>query len=284
MISIRSALTKNLVVQSGRGGVCSAHQRAAAAFMQAISTNHTNNVPSSSSTSTTITVRYQTSPAYRRYLQKQGRVTKPTILESEHGIQTPSLEVARSLPNGFSEMKNESLVVIAEMGNHGARCEVLKRHIMAIDTVDYEEANKTLKEIETKNKENIVWAVLPYQVGVAVAMITGIGATPMVFNFDVAMWFNQHYVTMEIPPPSDLDTSLETGAWTWNWMEPALGTASFTLLCFQFSRSQIKKIGMKPYTERLMEARARSLIEAFPNYDRSILYNFVETEKMIQKY
>lgn len=77
---------------------------------------------------------------------------------------------------------------------------------------------------------------------------------------------------------------LETGAWTWNWMEPALGTASFTLLCFQFSRSQIKKIGMKPYTERLMEARARSLIEAFPNYDRSILYNFVETEKMIQKY
>lgn len=36
------------------------------------------------------------------------------------------------------------------------------------------------------------------------------------------------------------------------------------------NRSQIKKIGMKPYTERLMEARARSLIEAFPNYDSKL--------------
>jgi len=64
-------------------------------------------------------------------------------------------------------------------------------------------------------------------------------------------------------------------------MEPALGTASFTLLCFQFSRAQIEKIGMKPYTERLKEARARSLIEAFPTYDRSILRNFVNTKDMI---
>lgn len=205
MISIRSALlSKNLVARGGRGGVFgNSHQQVAAVFT----------VPSSSSSSTTITtisVRYQTSPAYRRYLQKQGRERKSTVRASDHGIQTPSLEVAKSFPNIFSEMKNESLLVIAEMGNHGARCEVLKRHIMTTDSVDYEKANKTLKEIETKSQENKFWAVLPYQVGIATAMITGIGAIPMVFNIDLAMWFNHHYVTMEIPPPSDLDTWLGT--------------------------------------------------------------------------
>jgi len=276
MISIRSALlSKNLVARGGSGGVfCDAHQQAAAVFI----------VPSSSLSSTTLTtisVRYQTSPAYRRYLQKQGRERKSMILASDHGVQNPSLAVARSFPTVFSEMKNEPLLVIAEMGNHGARCEVLKRHIMATDSVDYEEANKTLKEIESKSQENKFWLVLPYQVGVATAMITGIGAIPMVFNIDLALWFNHHCVTMEIPQPSDLDTWLETGAWTWNWMEPVLGTASFTLLCFQFSRSQIKRIGMKPYTARMKEARARSLIEAFPTYDRSILRNFVYTKDMI---
>jgi len=276
MISIRSALlSKNLVARGGSGGVfCNAHQQAAAVFI----------VPSSSLSSTTLTtisVRYQTSPAYRRYLQKQGRERKSMILASDHGVQNPSLAVARSFPIVFSEMKNETLLVIAEMGNHGARCEVLKRHIMATDSVDYEEANKTLKEIESKSQENKFWLVLPYQVGVATAMITGIGAIPMVFNIDLALWFNHHCVTMEIPQPSDLDTWLETGAWTWNWMEPVLGTASFTLLCFQFSRAQIKRIGMKPYTARMKEARARSLIEAFPTYDRSILRNFVYTKDMI---
>jgi len=281
MISFRSALTKNFVIRYERGGFCSAHQQAAAAFMQATSTNNNINVPTSLSTSTTISVRYLTSPAYRRYLQKQRLEPKPTIPAHEPGIQTPSLDVARCFPNGFSEMDNEPLIVIAEIGNHKARCEVLKRHIMAIDNVDYGEAGKTLKEIGMKNRENISWALLPYQVGIATAMIAGIGAIPMVFDVDLALWFNHHYVTMEIPPPSDLDTHLETGAWTWNWMEPALGTASFTLLCFQFSRAQIKNIGMKPYTERLKEMRLKKLIQAFPRYDGDLLHNFVDTDRMI---
>lgn len=229
MISIRSTLTRNLVGGRGREAV-------AAAFAQVAASNNNINVPSSSSsnydTPTSSVVRYQTSPAYRRYLQKQNGL----INAHEHGVQTPSLGVARAMPNGFSEMENGPLIVIAEMGNHKARCEVLRRHIMMIDNVDYDDATTTLNEIEKKNRKNIIWAVLPYQIGIATALITGIGAIPMVFSVDIALWFNHHFVTMEIPGESDLDTALETGAWTWNWMEPVLGTASFTLLCLQFSR------------------------------------------------
>ena len=162
-------------------------------------------------------VRHSTSPAYKRYLQKQkqqrsklplGAYIKPTIPAHEKGIQVPSLSVAKAMPCGFSEMENEPLVVIAEMGNHNARKEVLKRHIMMVDTVDYEEACKTLKKIQEKNRENILLAVLPYKLGIATALVAGIGAIPMVFSQDVAMWFNEAFVTMEIPPPSDLDTRL----------------------------------------------------------------------------
>ena len=77
-----------------------------------------------------------------------------------------------------------------------------------VDNVDYEEASKTLLKIQQKNRENIIFAVLPYQVGIVTALVAGIGAIPMVFNVDIAMWFNHHFVTMEIPQPSDLDTSL----------------------------------------------------------------------------
>lgn len=273
MISIRSALTKNLVVRGGCG------REAAAAFAQANNIN----VPSSSSNYNTPTfsvVRYQTSPAYKRYLQKQNGL----INAHEHGIQTPSLGVAKTMPNGFSEMENSPLLVIAALGDHNARVEVLKRHIMMIDNVEYEEANTTLLEIEKKNRKNIIWAVLPYQIGIATALTAGIGALPMVFSVDIALWFNHHFVTMEIPGASDLDTALETGAWTWNWMEPVLGTASFTLLCFQFSRAQITNLGLKPYTEKLKEARAKAVIKSFPRYDATILRDFVHSDTLIKKY
>ena len=31
----------------------------------------------------------------------------------------------------------------------------------------------------------------------------------------------------------------EVGTWTWTWMEPMIGTASFALLCAQFARAQV---------------------------------------------
>jgi hypothetical protein len=208
------------------------------------------------------------------------RGTKPSLRASLEGIQTPSLAIAQDMGKVYSEMENEPLVVIAEMRNHGARIEVLRRHVMAVDKVTYEKAGETLKKIMAKNREKLFYVAAPYKIGMAGAIIVGIGAFPMVFSVNTAMWFNELYVTMEIPPPSDLDTSLETGAWSWNWMEPILGTASFSLLCFQYIRQQLLNLGMKPYTQKLIEIRAKSLCKAFPDYQEHIIYNFVESDPM----
>mmetsp|Transcript_8966 Transcript_8966/g.16118 ORF Transcript_8966/g.16118 Transcript_8966/m.16118 type:complete len:113 (-) Transcript_8966:129-467(-) len=104
----------------------------------------------------------------------------------------------------------------------------------------------------------------------------------MVFDVDTAMWFNRKFVTMDIPEPSELDTWLEVGAWTWNWMEPVLGTASFVLLCLQFSRAQIQNLGLKPFTKYLKEMRARNLAKAFPQYNEHFLIEFGETDPMFE--
>ncbi|KAG7344125.1 hypothetical protein IV203_022133 [Nitzschia inconspicua] len=246
-------------------------------------------------------IRHHTAPAYRRFLKKKGindgiyfkgkgsgpgpvtaiRVgSSPRIPAEKPGIQVPSLAVAEALPNGWSEMDNEPLLAVAEMGNHGARIELLKRHIMAVDKVGYEIAEMTFEKIAAKSSEGVFLQMIPYQIGIAFSLMAAMAAWPMVFDEATSLWFNHHFVTMEIPEPSDLDTWLEVGAWTWNWNEPFIGTASFSLLCLQFSRAQIKNLGMKPFTAMLKERRAKALSAAFPQYSEHYLHEFVETQPL----
>ena len=73
-------------------------------------------------------------------------------------------------------------------------------------------------------------------------------------------------VTTEIPPDEDLETWLEVGAWSWNWMEPWTGTISFQLLALQFMRLQMLNVGYRPYTGWVIGARQRRLTQMYPEY------------------
>jgi hypothetical protein len=81
-------------------------------------------------------------------------------------------------------------------------------------------------------------------------------------------------VTAEVAEPEDLETWLEVGAWTWNWMEPPLGQISFFLLTLQFARNQMLNLGAKPYTHWLQQYRARRLEKVYPQYNAKILSDF----------
>ncbi|CAN0431321.1 unnamed protein product, partial [Ectocarpus fasciculatus] len=78
----------------------------------------------------------------------------------------------------------------------------------------------------------------------------------------------------DVPEDADLETVLEVGSWSWNWMEPPLGQISFFLLCMQFVRAQMQNINYKPYGAWLRDRRARKLVERYPQYDRLILEDF----------
>lgn len=62
--------------------------------------------------------------------------------------------------------------------------------------------------------------------------------------------------------------------------EPPLGTISFSLLAFQFSRAQLQNLGLKPYTEKVKRWRGERLAEAFPQYDASVIIAYSESSSL----
>jgi hypothetical protein len=170
--------------------------------------------------------------------------------------------------------------MLGEMGNPEAHEEILTRHVMNIDSVSYEMASEKVEEIAAKNKKGAFLLALPYQIGIAASLTAGLASIPLVFHLPTAEWFNLYYVTTDVPETKDLETALEVGAWTWNWMEPALGQVSFLLLCLQFSRAQIGNLGVKPYTGKVKEWRANRLAEAYPQYDERVIKNFSNSSRI----
>lgn len=61
---------------------------------------------------------------------------------------------------------------------------------------------------------------LPYKIGILSAVLAGVVSLPMCFELNTVMYFNEHFVTADIPEAKDLETPLEVGSWAWNWMEP----------------------------------------------------------------
>jgi len=119
---------------------------------------------------------------------------------------------------------------------------------------------------------------LPNKTGVTLAVIAGFASFPLVFDYRTVIWFNEQYVTADVPEPKDLETWLEVGIWSWNWMEPVMGQLSFLLLCLGFARSQFSTLGIKPYSYVIRRIRAEELVKKFPQYDAKIVSDYSETQ------
>eukprot|EP00615_Pteridomonas_danica_P007067 CAMPEP_0114340604 /NCGR_PEP_ID=MMETSP0101-20121206/8480_1 /TAXON_ID=38822 ORGANISM="Pteridomonas danica, Strain PT" /NCGR_SAMPLE_ID=MMETSP0101 /ASSEMBLY_ACC=CAM_ASM_000211 /LENGTH=229 /DNA_ID=CAMNT_0001473907 /DNA_START=23 /DNA_END=712 /DNA_ORIENTATION=- len=173
-----------------------------------------------------------------------------------------------------TQFDNDTLTVLALEGNEDAVQERLIREIMAKDEVEWDDASKKFGEIEQAHRNGLAMAKLPYKVGIVCAVTAAFASFPLCFDLPTALWFNEHYVTTDVADPEDLETWLEVGTWTWNWMEPPLGQLSFFLLCLQYTRSQMERIGKKPFTTWLIKRRATALSAQYPQYHRTIVEDF----------
>lgn len=204
------------------------------------------------------------------------------FLQTDVVHQKPSVDIAKMMPVGMSEMDNETLVTIAALGNHEARCEVLIRHIMSVDNIEYDEASETFVDIAQANRNSVNFAVYPYFFAMGLSMFAAVASLPMVFDLNTALLFNKDFVTTDVPEPRDLETMLEVGSWTWNWMEPPLGALSFSLLCLQYARSHLKNLGLHPYTTRLISRRADTLAAAYSQYDPIVIRQYSKSDPLVQ--
>ena len=182
-----------------------------------------------------------------------------------------SIENAKKMPKRYSEYSNEILLTMAVLGDQDAREERMIREIMSVDLVTWEEAGKTFLKMIAVNRQGLFISTLPYKTGIAVALVAGFASIPMIFELNTVMWFNEFYVTSDVPEAKDLETPLEVGSWAWNWMEPPLGQISFFLLCMQYARAQLENLGAKPYTALFKHRRAERVIKAFPKYNARII-------------
>ena len=115
------------------------------------------------------------------------------------------------------DMSDQSLITLGAIEDHSAREEILKRHIMDVDNVSYDQACQTFNIIAQHNIKGYNLVTLPYKIGIVTASIGGIAAIPMVFHLPTVEWFNDLAVTTDIPELRDLETPLEVSIWSWNW-------------------------------------------------------------------
>lgn len=124
----------------------------------------------------------------------------------------PTLAYAKKLPKTFASMTNDQVLHFAELGIPEACRECIVRNVMDVDQVEYDEAMKVFEEIAKTNREGMLTASLPFYLGFGVSFGGGLVSIPLVFNLKLVDWFNENYVTSELPPPEDLETWLEVGA------------------------------------------------------------------------
>ena len=177
-------------------------------------------------------------------VEEFNKTNHPTLIVSDDNSTNvpddvrvlPTQVVAAAMPISYQEMDNTALTTLGAMGNHVALEEMLKRHIMSTDKVSYEKACKVFLQIEEKNHESEVVMAMPFQIGITACFAATALSIPLVFHLPTVEYFNEHFVTAEHPPLKELETALEVGSWSWNWMEPVMGTATFLLLSLQYMR------------------------------------------------
>lgn len=197
--------------------------------------------------------------------------------KADEHFKVPSTEEACCAVRRFREATNDTIFILAISGHHGACKERLVREIMRVDQCTWEAGRAKMEEVNTANDQSQAMVQLPYILGMSAGVIGSFSSIPMVFHRPTAAWFNDRFVHEALPEDGGLealDTFWKVGNWTWGWMEPYLGTASFVLLGFQFSRSQLQRLNWKPYTEAVVSWRANRLADAFPQYDRQIIRDF----------
>ncbi|KAL3804829.1 hypothetical protein HJC23_006601 [Cyclotella cryptica] len=192
----------------------------------------------------------------------------------------PTLKYATTLRKTWASMSNEQILHFAHLEVPEACRECVIRDIMMVDQIDYDEAKKVFEKIAASNREGMHLYAFPFQAGFAAAFLGGWVSIPLVFDEATMTWFNQHFVTSELPPPEDLETWLEVGAASWGWMEPVLGQISFFLLCMQFARAQLQNLGIRPYFNWQREKRADRLVEMYPRYDPEFLRAYSKCDRL----
>mmetsp|Transcript_17220 Transcript_17220/g.22392 ORF Transcript_17220/g.22392 Transcript_17220/m.22392 type:complete len:269 (-) Transcript_17220:328-1134(-) len=219
-----------------------------------------------------VQTRFHLLPFRRMSLSKEEDVTTNCLIR---GKKYPTIDSVKEMPRELFEFSNEALALAARSPDaHDAHQERLVREIMAVDNIDYGKACIKMKEIFRVNAESSKYLLLPMYAGLWSCGIAAVTCVPLVFDHTIAEAF-ANFVGAEREHELSANASIATvGEWSWDWMEPLIGTASFVILCLQLGRSAALSLALRPYYELVCSFRANSLADKYPQYTRSIVKDF----------
>jgi hypothetical protein len=126
-------------------------------------------------------------------------------------VAKPTIEYCQVMPRTFSAMRHEQILQLCVEGSLEARREALTRNVMAVDGIEYDEAVKVVNQIGRDNQHLFKLEYLPYHTGMGIALTGGFASFPLIFDKNTVLWFNERFVTTEVPPVEDLQVSGDYG-------------------------------------------------------------------------
>ena len=192
----------------------------------------------------------------------------------------PTIAYAKSMPHNFCAMRHEQIVQLSVEGDFGARREALIRNVMAVDSIEHEVADGRVTEMWKFNQRVMRIHNLPYELGLGAAVTGALVSFPLVFDLDTVKWFNDIFVTCNVPETDNLETWWEVSIWSWKWMDPICGEISLFLLLMQFARVQMKNLGIKPFGNVMKGIRSKRLKKKYPQYNSLFIKWFSEGDTL----
>ena len=126
------------------------------------------------------------------------------------------------------------------------------------DNIEYDAARERMKEVFRTNYHASAMYELPPFVGLVVSGVAAVVCVPLVFDLETASWFAEQACVDPDEGPGAAPSVATVGSWTWAWMEPMIGTASFSILCLQLFREQMITLAIKARPSRGSRTRARA--------------------------
>jgi hypothetical protein len=174
-----------------------------------------------------------------RFLQHSAIPLGASAHSYEDSARCPTQAEAKHLPFEYHHLPHDVLLAASLNGSQDAKEELLVRNVMAVDETDWDGGKEQVNKIKSDNLQFMGVASLPYKVGLVSFTTIGLASFPLCFHLPTVLWFNDNFVTFEMAGEGELDTWLEVGSWSWNWMEPPLGQASFFILTCQLCSSMM---------------------------------------------
>ena len=73
------------------------------------------------------------------------------------------------------------------------------REVMHVDGVEWDEGRSKVGAMAREMRDGNGVSDFPYKLGIGVSLLSGALSIPMVFDLNTALWFNEAYVTTDVP-------------------------------------------------------------------------------------